>query len=103
VKAKHPPYPKVLKTFRKLEGGKFGYLDIIARNRATLEFALGDDFVRFSRENAYVMANVVADWLEETKEDEAPSREETEFVVVETTERVEAPRPRSRGRRADAE
>jgi hypothetical protein len=99
-----PRYPKVLKAFRKLEGGKFGYLDIIARNPTTLELALGDDFVRFSREQAYAMANIVADWLEETKEeDEGRSREEMAVVIAEVTERAEAPRHKSRGRRADAD
>ena len=103
MKTKHRHYPKVLKTFRKLEGGKFGYLDVIARSPGVLELALGDDFLRFSREQAFALANVMADWMTETRrEDEPPCREETEVVeeaIVE--ERIET-RPKSRGRRADS-
>ena len=105
MRAKHQHYPKVLKTFRKLEGGKFGYLDVIARSPGVLELALGDDFLRFSREQAFALADVMADWMTETRrEDEPPCREETEVeTIVEERieERVET-RPKSRGRRADS-
>ncbi len=98
---------KLLKTFRKLEGGKFGYLDVIARNPRTLELALGDDFVRCSRKDVADLALVLGDWLEDTTTEETLERaSRAEAVVVAETIIGEAARPsrvRGRGRRADAD
>ena len=100
-------FPKVLESFRKLEGGKFGYLDVIARNRGTLELALGDDFVRFSRKGVADLALVLGDWLEDSSTEEtAEHASRAEAVVIAETAIGEAMRParaRGRGRRADAD
>ena len=104
---KKPLFPKVLRKFRKLEGGKFGYLDVIARNRGTLELALGDDFVRFTREGVAELALVLGDWLEDSATEEtAEHASAAESVVIAETaigEAVRGPRRRARGRRADAD
>ena len=42
-------FPKSLISFRKLQGGQFGTLDVSATDRHEVQLALGTDFVRVTR------------------------------------------------------
>lgn len=98
---KHPRYPHTLISFQHLEGGVYGTLAMIARDRDTLEIQLGSDFVRINADGASQIAQALESFAGACMVVEVET-ETTETEVVETTVREEEPqlaRPRRAPRR----
>jgi hypothetical protein len=55
----HHRYPQTLVKFQNLEGGSYGTLAMIARDRDTLEIQLGNDFVRINADGASQIAQAL--------------------------------------------
>jgi hypothetical protein len=97
---KHPRYPYTLINFQHLEGGVYGTLAMIARDRDTLEIQLGSDFVRINADGASQIAQALESFAGACMVVEVEA--ETTETEVETTVRVEEPqlaRPRRAPRR----
>ncbi len=56
---KHSRYPQTLIRFQHLEGGAYGTLTLVARDRDTLEVQLGSDFVRINADGASQVAQAL--------------------------------------------
>ena len=96
---KHSRYPHTLISFQHLEGGVYGTLAMIARDRDTLEIQLGSDFVRINADGASQIAQALESFAGSCMVVEV---EATETEVIEETVREEEPqlaRPRRAPRR----
>ncbi len=103
-------YPLPLISFRKLQGGQFGTLDVAAIDRHAIQLALGSDFVQMSRPQWVALRGsldrffgtegetVVVTQKERIVEDPFGDVERDEELEVEAT--PEPPRPPPRGKRA---
>lgn len=82
---KHSRYPITLVSFQHLEGGSYGTLAMIARDRDTLEVRLGSDFVRINADGASQIAQALESFVGPgaVLELEAETEEETEIEVEE--------------------
>src|SRR5205823_5998632 len=82
---KHSRYPHTLISFQHLEGGTYGTLSMIARDRDTMEVRLGSDFVRIDADGASQIAQAIESFVGTgmVLEVEAETVEETEVVVEE--------------------
>ena len=93
---RHPRYPYTLVSFQHLEGGIYGTVAMIARDRDTLEIQLGSDFVRINADGASQIAQALETFVGACMVVEVEA-EATETEVVIEAEREEGPRlPRSR-------
>jgi len=84
-KQSHPRFPQTLIRFQGLEGGVYGTLTLVARDRDTLEIQLGNDFVRINAEGASQIAQALelfsgapVDMVVEVEEEE---ERDTDVVV----------------------
>jgi hypothetical protein len=55
---KHHIKPKLLISFRHLQGGQYGTLDVSSRKSGSLELALGGDYVWLTREQWLALRRV---------------------------------------------
>jgi hypothetical protein len=82
TKTHHKRYPRPIARFLHLAGGQYGTADLIAISDDILEFQLGGDFVRFSREQAEDLGDAVRKFLHlEEEEDERRVVKAVEEVV----------------------
>ena len=94
---RHPRYPHTLISFQHLEGGTYGTLAMIARDRDTLEIQLGSDFVRINADGASQIAQALESFAGACMVVEVEAEATETDVVVEAAEREAEPRlPRSR-------
>ncbi len=94
MKKHHHRYPQTLISFQHLEGGVYGTLSIIARDRDTLELQLGSDFVRLNVDAATQVAAAVEMFVGAPPELVVEVEEETEEreVVIEAPPSEDEPR-----------
>jgi hypothetical protein len=105
---KKATFPRMLGRFINLEGGLYGFLDLVAISREVLELQTGEDFVRFDHEQAKNLRDTIDKFLAfEHPHTSASSavtgtNEGTEVaeIVVQEDEQLVARRPRRSRRRA---
>jgi hypothetical protein len=97
-------YPQTLISFQHLEGGSYGTLTMVARDRDTLEVQLGNDFVRINADGASQIAQAlecfagVSPLAVEVDVETDVETEETETVVEREPRKLSRPRAPSRRR-----
>jgi hypothetical protein len=99
VKKPHHRFPQTLISFQHLEGGVYGTLAIIARDRDTIEVQLGNDFVRMNADGASQIAQALEMFAGTPPELVVEVEEETEEREVVEAPLSEEPRL-TRARRA---
>jgi hypothetical protein len=94
TKAHHRRYPRPIARFLHLAGGQYGTADLIAISDDILEFQLGGDFVRFSREQAEDLRDAVHKFLRLEEEEDERRVVEAVGEVVEAAEDLAEDRAR---------
>jgi hypothetical protein len=98
-------YPQTLVSFQHLEGGSYGTLAMIARDRDTLEVQLGNDFVRINADGASQIAQALEVFagmpnaLVVEVEEEAEAEAEAEIIVEPPVQEPRLARPKKGARR----
>ena len=98
-KQPHHRYPQTLIDFQHLEGGQYGNLRMIARDRDTLEIQLGSDFVRINADGASQIAQALECFSGAPQQLIMEVDDETDVVVEPISEEPKLPRPRRAPRR----
>ncbi len=94
-------YPQTLVRFQHLEGGSYGTLTLVARDRDTLEVQLGNDFVRINADGASQIAQALECFAGPSPEvlvEVEADVEESEVVVEREAPKGLRPRAASRRR-----
>ena len=91
---RHHRYPQTLISFQHLEGGSYGILTMIARDRDTLEIQLGNDFVRINADGASQIAQALEGFVGAGMVLEVEAESEETEVVIETPDRDDRPEPK---------
>lgn len=94
-------YPQTLISFQHLEGGSYGTLAMIARDRDTLEVQLGNDFVRINADGASQIAQALEVFagMPNALVVEVEEEAEEEIIVEPSAEEPRLARPKKGARR----
>jgi hypothetical protein len=92
-------FPKPLISFRKLQGGQFGTLDVQATDPHYVELALGGDFVDLTRAQWVALRSTIDRFFGSETETVVLTNEDGEGVIFEAEEEdVRPPPPQARHR-----
>ena len=75
-------YPQKLLSFRNLQGGQFGSIDVTAISDDLVELDFGADFDRLSPTAARRLVHALNDWLDQLPDVDAPASSSAKEVVV---------------------
>lgn len=81
-------YPKSLISFRKLQGGQFGTLDVSAISPDYVQLALGTDFIQLTRAQWIALRSAGDRFFHSEAERAILTRDDGEPVLFEETETV---------------
>jgi hypothetical protein len=79
-------FPRALISFRKLQGGQFGTLDVQATGAHYIQLALGSDFIQLNRPQWIALRSVVDRFFGCETETVVLTREDGEPVIFEERE-----------------